>query len=156
MSEFPAGVVSHIAEGTDVQEFTPSQVGGETFVPGDFVVWDNANDTADRAGANPTLILGISEVDSEKARLLTPNGKVPIRMLTEKAVLFLSSNTTLTEATHMLQEYGITRSAGGKWQLDTSKTGGTARCVVVGIDTVQNGAFVKMLAEFLDGDGIDS
>ncbi len=156
MSLFPAYVASRIETGTDVQEFTPSQVGGETFIVGDFVVWDAANDWAERAGANPTAILGISEVDSERARVLTPNGRVPIRMLTEKAILALSCTTTLTVAAHLLNEYGITRAAGGQWQLDVSKTGGTARCVVVAIDIDTQTAYVKMLAEFLDGDGIDS
>lgn len=156
MSEFPAGVASKIESGTDVFEFTPSQVSGETFVVGDLVVWDAANDWVERAGANPTAILGISEVSSEDARLITPNGKVPIRTLTEKAIVALSSATTLSEATHRLGEYGITRSSGGKWQLDPAKTGGDARVVVLDVDTGTNTAFCKFLSEFLSADGIDS
>lgn len=155
MSNFPAEVASGFESSTAVEPYTPSAVGGETFIPGDFVVYDSVNAWVERAGANPTAIIGISEVDSEQGKLLDPDGKVPIRTLAPNALLRLSSETTLTSA-HVQQEYGITRNADGNWQLDTSKTAGNARCVVIRVDETTNSAYVRMLAEYLATDGIDS
>lgn len=153
-SDFPA----YVARGYDatvVEEFTPSQVSGETFIPGDFVVWDGTNDWVERGGTNPTGIYGISEVDSEAARVLTENGKVPIRQLWPGCILALSSATTYDEATHRGTEYGITRNASGHWQLDVSKTTTNARVVVVDGDPDKNIWFCRPLAEYFDN-GIDS
>lgn len=156
MSDFPAEVVSQFDSGTMVEEFPASVVSGETLEPGDFAVYDAGNDWVERAGTNPTAIIGISEGFSDQARLLTPNLKVPIRTLSSRALLGLSCATTLVPATHLGVEYGITRSAAGHWQLDVSKTGADARCVVVRIDETTNTAFVRMLEEFLAADGVDS
>lgn len=155
MSLFPAYVAGR-AERSDVLEYTPSQVSGETLITGDLCVWDDSNNWVERAGTNPTAIIGISEGSSEAGRVLTPNGKIPIRVLNDRVIVALSSSTTLTEASHRQQEYGITRASGGQWQLDTSKTGGNARVLVVDVDETNQIAFCRFLAEFLAGDGIDS
>lgn len=155
MGLFPAAVAAY-TERSDVFEYTPSQVAGETLLVGDLCVWDDGNNWVERAGANPTAIIGISEVSSEAARVLTPNGKIPIRQLNERVIVALSSTTTLTEAAHRQQEYGITRATGGQWQLDTSKTGGTARVLVIDVDETLQIAYCRFLSEFLATDGIDS
>jgi len=158
MSEFPA----YIAYGHDHsrnEEYTPGVAAGEQMLVGEFVVWDDSNNWIERAGADPTLIVGISEVLSEAARLLTPDGKIPIRRLLPGAVIALSCATLLDIATHLNQEYGITRSSGGKWQLDPAKTTTSARCKVIRIGNLGSLstqiAYVEFLQEFLD-DTIDS
>jgi hypothetical protein len=143
-----------------VEEYTPSQTGGETFGVGELVVWDDSNNTIDRAGTDPTAIVGISEVDSEKARVLTPNGKIPIRTLTPESVVAMASATDYVEATHRQQIYGVTRDSNGRWLVDVAKLTTFARVLVVDGIPVNFGPgqgnvwFVKFLAEFLANDGI--
>ena len=154
MSDFPARV-AYGYDKTCVEEFTPSQVTAEQFIPGDLVIWDTGNNWVERGGTDPALFYGISEVDSEAARVLTENGKVPIRQLTSGCVLAVSSATTYVEATHRGVEYGLTRSAAGNWQLNVAKVTTDARVLVVDGDVGTNTWFVRPLAEFFD-DGIDS
>jgi hypothetical protein len=65
-------------DNSTVEEYTPG-VGASAFVVGDFVVFSGG--TANVAGVDPAAILGFSEVRSEDAKLLTPNGKVPVRQI---------------------------------------------------------------------------
>jgi hypothetical protein len=162
-SSFPAYVIRNEDAGSLVEEYTPGTAAGETTSPGEFVTWDNANNWVERCGADPTAILGLAEVDSEQARVLTQSGKIPIRVLNSNAIIAISSSTTPVVATHVGNEYGITRNATtGFWQLDIGKTGGSARALVVGCQTgsdlsgVGEAFFVRMLAEFLSDDGIDT
>lgn len=155
-TDFPAYVSYNEDVGSVVEEYTPSQVSGETMVVGDLAVWDGANDWVERAGADPTAIVGICEGDSEEGRQLTTNGKIPIRTLNSKCRLSMSSATTYVEATHRGNEYGITRSAAGHWRVDTAKTGGDARVLVIDGDPDTNIWTVVFLAEFLSTEGIDS
>lgn len=152
-SDFAARVVSGF-EHTYVEEYTPSQVTNETFVPGDVVVWDAGNDWVERGGADPTVIWGLSEVDSEEARVLTENGKVPIRKILPGCRLAMASATTYVEATHRGVEYGIVRNASGHWLVDVSETS-AVRVVVRDGDATNNIWIVAPLAEHWD-DGIDS
>jgi hypothetical protein len=146
-----------------VDEFTPSEVAGETFIPGDFVELDGANDWVERAAADPTTIVGISEVDSEGNRTLTSNGKIPIFVLDSRVTLAMSSATQYSEATHRGNTFGITRSAAGHWRVDVAKTGGDARVLVVEGDArlLPNGEqlniwYVIVLAANLAFDGVAS
>jgi hypothetical protein len=141
-STFPAYVAQGIEAGTHVQEFVPAQGANEPFIYGDFVVVSTGESgEAERCGADPTLIAGISEVDSEKNRLITPNGRVPLRIITGASVVIgLSSATTPVYATHVGNSYGITRASTGQWQLDVAKTTTSSRCKVVGID-IPSGTF---------------
>lgn len=162
-SEFPA-YVSQDVERSLVHGFAVSTVAGETLLPGDLCIWDGPNAWVERAGANPAAgtIVGISEVDSASARLLTPDNRIPIRVIDPQTIVIMSSTTDYVEATHRQVEYGVTRSGNGRWQVDTSKTGANARVVVVGGYPVNWGPgqsnlwLVKFLAEFLAQDGIDS
>jgi hypothetical protein len=59
------------------------------------------------------------------------------------------SSTVVVPATADLNaQYGVTAYS-GIWTVDKSKTGGSARVVVVGIDTDQNVVFFKFIASFL-------
>lgn len=139
-SDFPA-YVAQGAEHTVVRDYTPGQGGTETFIPGDFVVFDaGVGDDMIRCGTNPASIAGISEVNSENHRVITADGKVPIRLLTSTHVLLALSSATTPAASHIGDSYGITRTAGGHWQLDTTKTAGTSRMRVVDVD-ITNGIF---------------
>lgn len=145
-----------IAYGYDkstVEEYTPG-TSGNVFTIGDFVIF--ASGQARVAGANPAAatIIGVSEVDSELAKVLTPTGKVPVRQLTTEVVLSMSSATTPVEATHLGQEYGITK-VGNNWLVDVSKTGSDARVYVSRLNVAEGIWYVKVLAEFLATDGID-
>lgn len=145
-SLFPAYCARGIIEGSYVEEYTPATGTSEPFIPGDFVVVQTGESMeVERCGADPTLIAGISEVDSEKAKLITPNGRVPIRIITGASlVLGLSSATTFAYATHVGNSYGITRASGGQWQLDTAKTTTSSRVKVIGGDASSNTFFCVM------------
>jgi hypothetical protein len=152
-SEFPMQTAYGHDKST-VEEYTPGTA-ANAFVVGDFVILSGVE--ARVAGANPTAILGFSEVRSEDAKLLTANGKVPVRQITSEHVLQMCSDTTPVEATHLGQEYGITKDATtGNWKVDVSKTGGTARVYVDRLNIAEGIWFVKVLAEFIGTDGIDS
>ncbi len=154
-SSFPAEVAQKIDIGTTVAPYVPSQETNEDFVPGDFVVWDNTNNWVERCGADPALIAGISEVNSEDARVLTADGKVPVRLLTSRAVVRLASATTPVEATHVSNSYGIARDANGHWLLDISETV-NARFTVIAVDIPTGSFYCVPIAEFLQFDGIAS
>jgi hypothetical protein len=137
-SSFPA----YIAWGRKsdrVEEFVPSQTAGQTFGVAQFVYYDTSTNVIRLCGADPALIAGFSEVDSEANRVITPNGKVPIYLLETVTMLALSSTTTPAES-HVGDQHGITRTAGGIWQLDTAKTGADARMIVRRVD-IPNGIF---------------
>lgn len=139
MSLFPA----YLARGhdhTQVEEYTPAAPSDDSF-PGEFVVVTAG--VATRCGTNPAVIAGLSEIRTEAGKVLTPNGKVPIRVLHGAgAVVALSCDTTLVAATHIGNSYGITRHSGtGFWQLDISKTTTTSRVRVIAIHEATNTAF---------------
>ncbi len=147
-SIFPARVVRGF-EQTHVMEVIPAQGANEPFVPGDLVfVNTGESGEAEVCAADPTLIAGISEVDSEDARLITPDGKVPLRVLTGAGVvLALSSATTPVYATHVGNSYGVTK-ADGVWKLDVSKTTTSSRVRVIDVD-VANGIFYCVIHQNL-------
>lgn len=153
-SSFPAEVAQKIDIGSDVQPYTPSQVAGEVFVPGDLVFYDTVNFWMERCGADPALIAGISEVDSEEARVLTEDGKIPVRLLDTSAIVRMASATTPAEA-HVGVAYGIVRDANGHWLVDTADVVNT-RVTVVGIDIATGSFYVKFIAANLQFDGIAS
>ena len=152
-SSFPAYVTYGEDAGSEVQEFTPGTAAGEQMKPGEFVVWDDANNWVERGGADPTPILGISEVDSEQARVLTASGKIPIRVLKgAKAVICMCSDTTPVVATHVGQKYGIVRDGTtGFWKVDVSDTVNT-RVIVLDVETSPERWYVQPLpAQLLYG-----
>jgi hypothetical protein len=152
---FPATIAYDHNKGSYVEEYTPSAVTAETFGYGDFVKL--VGNVVKLCGADPATILGISEVISEKAKVLTPNGKVPVRTLNPEITLVMSSTTVPVEATHLNQQYGITRDpTSGIWQVDTAKTGASARVEVVRLNVAEGIWYVKPLAAYLSNSGIVS
>jgi hypothetical protein len=153
MSLFPAYVTRGEDQHSSVEEYTPDTT--LNLIVGDFGVWDDSNNWLERCGTDPALIAGISEVDSNEAAALVSNGKMPFRLLRAGVILCMSSTTTYVEATHRGQEYGITRSSEGFWQVDVAKVTTDARVVVIDGDA-EGRWYVSPLAEFLQFDGIDS
>lgn len=118
---------AYVAEGhihTRVEEYavSPSTNASDQFIPGEFVVYDTSNDWCERAGSDPTPILGLAEVKSDEAGLLTPNGKIPVRRLYPGVVIAMCSATTPVAATHEGQQYGIARLSSGNWAVDVGDT----------------------------------
>lgn len=151
-SSFPA----HVVEGhehTRVEDYVPSTSASETLIPGDLWTWDDTNNKAIRCGADPTSIMGISEVNSSV--ILSPTGRIPLRILSPFALIAMSSTTTPVEATHVGQVYGIARNASGFWQVDVADTTNT-RVVVVRVDTNPEIWYVNFLAANLGWDAIAS
>lgn len=136
-SDFPARVCKGF-EHTYVGEFPPGTAASEPSSPGSFVFYDTTDGTMDLCGADPTTIAGIAEVSSAAATVLTPDGKVPFRILQGDGVwIALSSTTTPDFATHVGKSYGITKASNGHWQLDVSKTTTSSRVRVVDVDATQ-------------------
>lgn len=135
-----------------VEEYTPG-VGANAFVVGDFVILSGVE--ARVAGVDPAAILGFSEVRSEDAKLLTQNGKVPVRQLTAEHVLQMSSDTVPVEATHLGQKYGITKDGTtGFWKVDVAKVGASARVYVDRLNVAEGIWFVKVLTANIATGGI--
>lgn len=148
---FPASVAYGYDKST-VEEFTPSQTAGETFMPGD-VVTLNAG-VVKLAGADPTAILGLSQVDSEAARVLTADGKIPILVLNSETVVEMCSDTVPVEATHLGNQYGIVNN-GGVWKVDTTDVT-NKRVEVVRLNVAEGLWFVKFIAANLQGSTVVS
>lgn len=150
---FPAAIAYDHNKGSYVEEYTPGTA-GNAFIVGSFVKSTSGAEPVILCGADPALILGISEVVSADAALLTPNGKVPVRVLNAEAVLAMSSTTVPVAATHLGQKYGIVNNS-GVWQVDTTDAVNT-RVEVVRLD-IDNGIwYVKVLAANLENAGIVS
>ena len=134
-SNFAAYVTKGHDQATTVEEFTPGQDTDEPFLYGEFVYIDTAdNSQVKRCDTNPTTIAGISEVNSEDARLITPNGKVPVRLFTgSDGVRVAFASATTPAESHVGKSYGITRGTDGNWRLDTSKTTTSSRFKVVAV-----------------------
>lgn len=134
-------------EGTTVREYTPGTGTNEPFLVGDFVFYDTTDNVMQLCGANPSLIAGISEVSSVAHTLLTPDGKVPVRVIRSFDVTLALSSATVPLASHIGDTYGITRTASApfQWQLDTTKTGANARVLVLDVDITEHIFYVQML-----------
>ena len=140
-SAFRAYVSKGAEVGTRVVGFVPAQGASEPFIVGDFVVCSTGESgEVEVCGADPTLIAGISEISSEAHRVLTPDGRVPVRIIFGAGVeIALASATTPVRATHVGNSYGITKT-GNNWLLDVAKTTTSSRCRVVDVD-VDKGIF---------------
>jgi hypothetical protein len=147
MSSFPARI-SYGHDHTYNASFTPG-TSGDAFIPGEFVAYDTSADTMKRCGADPTAIAGIAEVTSGDASVITPNGKVPIRILTGGGVVLALSSTTVPTEAMVGDSYGITRSAAGFWRVDTSKTTTSSRVRVVAVDIPTETFFCVVHANLL-------
>ena len=156
-SDFPATVTAQIEHGSEVLEFIPSQTAGEVAAKsGELVFFDTADQKVKRCGANPALILGVAEVVSESARVITPNGKVPIRVLKPNALVRMCSATTPLEAHRLTATgYDIVRLASGNWAVNIASTA-NPRVQVKEIDIPSGAFFVSFFALNLQGDLVAS
>lgn len=154
-SDFPACVTAEVEHGSEVQEFIPSQTGGETLAKaGELWYYDTSDQKVKRCGADPSLIGGVSEVSSEAARVLTPDGKIPVRCLKPNGLVRMCSATTPAE-THVGVLYGVVRLASGNWAVDISDTSNT-RVIVRKVDIVNGVFYVNFVAANLQFDAIAS
>lgn len=144
-SNFPA-YVAQGAERTVVRNYKP----GTAFIPGSFVVYDTTNNDMDVCGADPVLIAGISEVSSAAATLLTPDAKVPVRIITSQQVIIAMGSATTPADSYIGDFLGIVLDT--NWLVDTSETT-NIRVQVVDVD-ITNGIFfvtlVPLIMQFND------
>lgn len=169
-SQFPAFIAYG---GGDTTTF-PTIIQGEVDVTsvaqtGEFV-YETAS-LVEECGVNPTLILGLILGEAPQSKRQLANNKpqpyfttstyqlTPIAALSADTVVGLSSATTPSEANRFVQ-YGITlltvNSFWNYWQLDTTKTGGTARCTVIDYDAVNGIFYVRFLPQYLQGQSVQS
>jgi len=162
-SSFPAYVAQNYEAGTSVVEATPDSAGtGATGIrPGSLVFFDTATQLLKICGANPALIMGISEVECDSARVrytaqsLTPNGMVPVRILSPSAIVAMCSPTT-PAVTHLFNATGHpVVNTSGIWSVDPTSTS-NPRVQVVEIDITNGIFYVRFLAANLQGDAIAS
>lgn len=103
-----------------VRSFIPSQTAGQTFVVGSLVYFDTSANKIRLCGADPALILGLSEIDSEANRVITPDGRVPLYCIGPNDTIAMSCPTTLAES-NVDRDYGVVNNS-GIWQIDTTDT----------------------------------
>lgn len=154
MSSFPAYVAAY-HDKTNVQEYAVDP--GASIVVGSLVYFDTSDQLIKLCGADPALIAGLAEGAKNLAGYgpapITPDGKVPIRLLSPGALVALSSPTTLSES-DVGVAYGIVNT-GGRWQIDTTDTSNT-RVVVIRVDVAEQIGFVQFIAANLQFDAIAS
>lgn len=157
-SDFPAHVCAGHEHGSEVHEYAVSVTAGETAAKaGELMYFDTSTQTIKRCGADPALIAGIFEAgNSDVARLLTPNNKVPLRLLNPNALVRMCSATTPSEAHVAVSTgYGIARLSNGNWAVDIGDTS-NGRVWVTKVD-IPNGVFyVHFLAANLQFDAVAS
>lgn len=139
-----------------VAHFTPDPSG--TFVAGDLVYFDTADNLIKECGADPSLILGVARCSVADALALNASGLVPVDILEPDQVWHMGSATTPSDAT-LLRSYGIVQTS-GVWLVDTSDTSNT-RVTTIGYSprTGQQGPqfyAVKFNGANLQGDGVAS
>ena len=142
---FPA----YIAYGHDeslVFDKTPN--GSSAHVVGDLVYWNSTG--MDKCGSDPSLIAAVSEVVSQDAKLLTPDGKIPYRFLTPNTVVAMCGTSDPTDQSNVGVVYGVA-NASSVWQVDLTDTSNT-RVLVVAVDTVNKIFFVRFLPANLQFD----
>jgi hypothetical protein len=155
-SDFPCHVTAYVETGSEVLDFLVSTTGGETAAKaGELMYFDTSTQTLKRCGADPALILGISEVASDFARTITPDNRIPIRVLKPEALVRMCSATTPAETHLLVAGFGIVRLASGNWAVDTSDTS-NIRVQVKRIDIAAGAFFVNFTAANLQGDAIAS
>ena len=139
-SSFPL-FVAQGAEHTVVRNYTPDAT--NVFVPGSLVYYETTGNTMDVCGADPALVAGISEVSSVANALITPDGKVPVRIFTHAGVVLGGASATTPAVSYIGDQVGFTLS-GTTWLVDVAKTTTTSRATVLDVD-IANGIFFVLL-----------
>lgn len=138
-----------------VAHFAPDPAA--TFVAGDLVFLDTADNLLKECGADPANILGFARC-SVADRAINPMGMIPVDIIEPSQVWCMGSATTPSDAT-LLRSYGIVQT-NGRWLVDTTETSST-RVTTIGYSprTGQLGPEyyqVRFLAASLQGDGVAS
>lgn len=128
-----------------------------TFVAGDLVYLDTADNLIKECGADPSLILGVARC-SVADRAINPGSLIPVDIIEPSQVWQMSSATTPADS-HLTDGYGIVQTS-GYWKVDTSDTS-NIRVYVIGYSprSGQQGPeffTVKFNAANLQGDAIAS
>jgi hypothetical protein len=140
-SDYPAYVAQGF-EDSHVEDFPPAS--DAHVVPGDLWFYDTTGNDANVCGADPALIAGISEIDSDAAEHLTPDGNVPLRVITgSRCILAMCSATTPAQA-HVGDHYGVVTLTSGNWAVDTTETT-NVRVTVKRVDIANGIFFVSIL-----------
>ena len=148
MSVFQA-VVAYGHDLSPTEEYTPD---GTLFhVPGDLVFYDTATQTMKKCGANPALIAAISELTSQQAKLITPNGKVPYKVLTANTVCKMPCSVAPSELNVGLV-YGVV-NVSGIWQVNFADVVNT-RLIVLRVVIGEDSAYVRFLPANLQFDAV--
>lgn len=136
-SQFPA-YVAQGAEKSVVRMYKP----GTAFIVGSLIVYDTSGDDMDVCGGDPALIAGISEISSAAHTLITPDGKVPCRLITSSETVIAMASATTPADSYIGDPVGVTLST--NWLCDVAKTTTTSRATVVDVD-IANGIFFVVI-----------
>lgn len=149
-SDFPAFVAKNHDE-YDVGQFTlDSANGGKA---GSFCFLNLSDNEVEECGADPALILGLM-TGNYASRLIYASSKVPVIVLDPNVILGMCSATVPTDA-HLTRKYGIAKLASGNWAVDVGDTT-NLRVEVFGYDAAKGLFYVKVLANYLQADAIES
>jgi hypothetical protein len=153
--------------GDEPRVYEATYLSTDTSQPFEFVFFDTTDNNVKVCGADPALILGLCLGNAPGSTLITPQtgkpmpyapNKVPTAVISADTVIGLSSTTTPSLA-FVTRLGGLTKvTSGGRnfWQCDTTKTGATARFVIVDVD-IPNGIFyVRFRPQYLQGQSVIS
>jgi len=123
-SEFPAFITYGEGQHSRNEHFLPPADGATELHYGHLVIAAEGAETVARAASPAINVIGLSEVDSSKAKLLTPHGMIPIRLISTGAVIVFSSDTDPVIADHLNSEVGIVYDADtDNYKVDPAGTG---------------------------------
>lgn len=128
-----------------------------TFTAGALVYLDTADNLIKECGADPALILGVSQCDAAD-RAIYNSSRIPVQIITPEQVWAMGSATAPGE-TVLMDGYGVVKTS-GFWLVDTSDTS-NIRVFVIDYSpkTGEQGKelyFVRFPATNLQADGIAS
>lgn len=155
MSSFKAYFAKNIRS-AHVESFTPA-TGSDAFVAGDLVYYDTTTNTMKLCGADPALIAGLAEVDSTSSTI-SPDGKVPIRLLHSDDIIAMSSATDFATS-NIGDSLDLEYQAAGKWRVLTSTSAVRLICRggVPAADSLDGAIwFVQFIAANLQFDAVAS
>jgi len=103
----------------------------QTFTVGALVIQGAAGKMAE-GGANPARILGVAEEPGHNVAAPGVQDVTHLAMANSDT-LFVGNVITTTALSDIGNRYGVTK-VGSNWQIDKSKTGATARIIIVDLD----------------------
>ncbi len=166
-SQFPPFLAHAQAPGSEPRVYEATFLSTDVSQPFEFVFFDTADNNVKECGTDPALILGLVLGNAPASTLISAAtgkpqpyaaNKVPVAVLRADTVIGLSSTTT-PALSFVTRKFGLTKvAAGGRnfWQCDTSKTGGTARGVIIDIDITNGIFYVNFLPANLQGQAVVS